>query len=106
MMNQTDTTLPHWDMTPIYPSMDSPEFTAAFDGFVNEIARLGRLFDEIGVRRSSGSQPEGQKVSACEEVTHLVNGIMEQSRTLGSYIGCATSVDARDEVARSAESSL
>jgi pepF/M3 family oligoendopeptidase len=93
-------------MTPIYPSMDSPEFTAAFDGFVNEIARLGRLFDEIGVRRSSDAQAGRQAVSTYEDVTRLVNGIIEQSRTLGSYVGCATSVDARDEVARAAESSL
>ena len=28
----TNTTLPHWDMTTVYPGLDSAEFAAGFDG--------------------------------------------------------------------------
>ena len=44
MQPKNTSDLPHWDMTPFFPGLDSPEFEAAFTKLVGEIADLTRLF--------------------------------------------------------------
>ncbi|MDQ2730708.1 MAG: M3 family oligoendopeptidase [Armatimonadota bacterium] len=46
-----DTDLPQWDMTTIFPSLESSEFTEAFDRATADIAALATLFDRYNVRR-------------------------------------------------------
>ena len=38
--------LPHWDMTPIYPGMDSEEFADGFSNVVQDIENHTKLFDD------------------------------------------------------------
>lgn len=98
--------LPRWDLTPIFPSLDSPEFTSAFDNAVNGIQELGRLFDTRNVRRRETPDADPAFVAAYEQVTDALNTLLDQTRTLGSYIGCFTSTDAKNETAQMQESLL
>ena len=43
----TTSALPHWDMSVVYPSMESAEFEQGFAGVVGEIADLATLFDTL-----------------------------------------------------------
>jgi hypothetical protein len=36
----TAQTLPHWDLTEVYPSLQSPEFEQGFQDVVDDIAAL------------------------------------------------------------------
>jgi pepF/M3 family oligoendopeptidase len=93
-------------MAVIYPAIDSPEFAAAFDSYANELDRIARLFDEMGVRRRDHEAVDAATVAAYEDITRLLNDLGQQARTLGSYVGCFTSTDASDEEAQKAESLL
>ena len=37
--------LPHWDLSVVFPSLDSPEFEDGFQAVVAGTARLSALFD-------------------------------------------------------------
>jgi len=99
-------TLPHWDLTPIFPSLDSAEFQQAFDAAVSEIDALAALFDRHGVRRRETPVVDAAFVGAYEEITDRLNALLQKMRTLGAYIGCFVTTDARDDRAKSLESLL
>ncbi len=93
-------------MTPVFPSLESPEFRSAFDAVVVEIGQLSELFDRVNVRRRDSDVVDADFVAAYETVTAGLNGLMERLRTVGAYIACFVTTDAKDEVAQSLESSL
>lgn len=102
----SEPTPPRWDMTTIYPSIESPEFAAAFDGMVAGIGELEALFQRHGVRRRAAPDVDAALVAAFEEVTGKVNALLETLGTLWSYVVCHTSTDANDEAAQARESLL
>ena len=99
-MSATDTPLPRWDMTPIFPSLESAEFSQAFDSALADIDSLSALFDKYGVRKRQVGAVDSEFAAAYDSVTAPVNVLLEKMRTIGSYIGCFTTVDARNETAK------
>jgi oligoendopeptidase F len=100
------TGLPHWDMTTVFPSLESAEFSEAFQTGIQAIGDLASLFDRYEVRRRSVSTVDAEFVQAYEAVTAQLSALQEQVRVLGAYIGSFTSTDARNDLARSRESQL
>ena len=98
--------LPRWDMSAVYPSLDSPEFTAEFNRAVGGIHELAALFQTHRVRRRESPAVDGDFVRAFEEVTNRLNALLDIVATLSSYIGCFVTTDARDDLARARESEL
>ena len=98
--------LPRWDMTPIFPSLESPEFSQAFAAALSALSALSALFDRYSVRRRETETADAEFAAAYDAVTEPLNALLQKMRTLGAYIGCFTSVDARDNTAKSAESRL
>lgn len=98
--------LPRWDMTPIFPSLESAEFVRAFDDAVRGIGALEAMFDRFGVRRRESPQVDAAFVSAYEEVTGALNESLEGVRTVGAYIGCFVTTNARDDLAMARDSEL
>src|SRR5436190_11651415 len=102
----SETTLPRWDMTRVFPSLESKEFRIEFDGLVSDINGLAHRFEEAGVRRRKSAAVDSEFAAAFEEITGQLNAVLERLRTLSSYIGCFVTTDARDDVARARESEL
>ncbi len=100
------TGLPHWDMSSVFPSLESPEFVEAFETGIQGIGALVCLFDRHQVRRREVSVVDTAFVQAYEEVTARLSALQEQMGVLGSYLGCFTATDARDDLARSRQSEL
>ncbi|HTE17508.1 MAG TPA: M3 family metallopeptidase, partial [Armatimonadota bacterium] len=98
-------TLPRWDMTPVFPSLESPEFRSAFEWAKGEIGSLQELFDQRGVRRAEGAPASGI-APVFDEITGRLNALYRETRTLGSYVGCFVAADATDDVAQSLQSEL
>jgi pepF/M3 family oligoendopeptidase len=98
--------LPRWDLSPIYPSLESSEFTQAFESAIAEIKALTERFDALEVRRRAEDRVEGTFLAAYEEITNRLNALYRQVYLLHSYIGCYTTTDARNEPAQRRESEL
>ena len=100
------TGLPHWDMTPVFPSLESAAFVEAFEAVLTRIDRLGTLFDRHNVRRREVPAVDAAFVTAYEEITAELNSYQEQMRVVSAYIASFNATDARNDLARSRESEL
>lgn len=93
--------LPHWDMTVIFPGLDSPEFKRGFEEFVAAIDHLTSLFEkhEIG---QPGQQIafDADLAAHFGEFTNKFNALLGMSETIGNYIGSFVSTNSRDDVAQ------
>ena len=96
--------LPRWDMTPIFPSLESAEFTAAYASALTDLTALAALFDKYAVRKRDANAADAEFAAAYDAVTVPLNFLLEKMRLLASYIGCFTTTDANDETAKAAES--
>ncbi|MDX1933665.1 MAG: M3 family metallopeptidase, partial [Capsulimonadales bacterium] len=99
--------LPHWDVSVVYPSLSSPEFEAAFESVLRGIDDLARLFDEaeIGALPTSPSVDEAT-VTRFERVTRGFNSVLDEIRTVRAYIGAYLAVDSRDALAQAKSSEM
>lgn len=96
------TQLPHWDMTTIYPSLESPEFAAAVDEVATKLASLEADVENL----ATGSAIDDATVTTYDDLTNRLNDFIEQANTVRSYVYGFTSVDSRNETANARESEL
>jgi oligoendopeptidase F len=98
----TSTQLPHWDMTTIYPSLESPEFAAA----VEEVkTKLGDL--EVAVKDlQPGVEITADTIATFDSLTNRINGLLELGNTVRAFVSGYTSVDSRNDTANARESEL
>ncbi len=100
-------TLPHWDMTVVYPSMDSPEFAEGFSSVVHDINDLAKLFDTHQImKQASPPSLDGHTVQAFETVIQRYNAVLEAKRTLSAYITCFVTTNSHDALAQARLSEL
>ncbi len=102
----TAQTLPEWDMTPIFPSLQAPEFETEFQSALAAIPDLAALFDRTNVNRRAVSSVNAEFVSQWENVAARLNDLLARLETLGSYIGCFVTTDAQNELAKARESEM
>lgn len=102
----TSTTLPRWDMTVIFPGLDSPEFTAGFQSVANAIAELGALFDQEHVAKHEPQPLDDTTVQSFERVIERFNAVIAEYRTLSAYIHAFVATDSRDNLAQAQYSEL
>ncbi|PQV64413.1 oligoendopeptidase, pepF/M3 family [Abditibacterium utsteinense] len=96
--------LPNWDMTPIFPSLESAQFETEFHGALDEIDALSAEFDTFSIRRRESAEIDTDFVAQFEQIVGAWNTLEERLDTLGSYITCFVTTDAKNEVAKARES--
>ncbi|MGA7730316.1 MAG: M3 family oligoendopeptidase [Chloroflexia bacterium] len=94
-------TLPHWDMTPIFPGLDSPAFEGGFRSLVESIDGITDLFERYEVRRHDPAPLDDETVARFEEVIARWNDLLDQYHTLSAYIQCILATDTRDNLVQS-----
>lgn len=104
----TQDPMPRWDMTPIFPSLESEEFTRAHHAVVDAIAALQELFDRhrVGADGGGGSAAVDETVAAYEEVTDRYNAVLEQLGVIRAYVSSFISTDSRNATAQARASEL
>jgi oligoendopeptidase F len=95
-------TLPHWDLTPFFPSIESREFLALTEEVSAEVGRLQRRFDELDVRAGEPLDVSAEVVATADEVVEGFNRLLTNMRRIGSYLYGHTSTDATDALAAGA----
>lgn len=94
--------VPHWDLTPFFPSIESREFTALTEEVAAEVGRLQARFDELDVRGGDPLEVTPEVVAAADEVVEAFNRLLTDMRRIGSYLYGHTTTDATDAVAAGA----
>ena len=103
---KVDTRLPHWDMTTVFPSLDSSEFTAAYDALLTAIAELVTVADEHGVRKTDGLAVDDETVATFEDMLTRLNDIGDRSREITSYLYSFITTEAQNDAAQARNSEL
>ncbi|HEX9370334.1 MAG TPA: oligoendopeptidase F, partial [Roseiflexaceae bacterium] len=96
----TIASLPHWDMTVVYPSLDSPEFARDFTAALAAIEAAVALFDTHGIDKRAPAPLDDAAVAAFEQVVDALNRLIEQVGTLRAYIFSFVATDSRDTQAQ------
>ncbi len=96
----TTTSLPRWDMTPVYPGLDSPEFDQGFAHFTQQVADLIALFDSHGIQAQPAHELDDATIQNFETVTNRLNTVLEEDMTLGAYLGCFVTTNTQDTLAQ------
>ena len=98
--------LPHWNMTVVYPSMESPEFEQGFASVVRDIAELVTLFDSYAIQKQPSLVVDSELIATFETVLARYNAVLEATRTLGAYINCFVTTNSQDNLAQAKLSEL
>lgn len=96
------TDLPRWDLESIFPGVDSPEFSAAFQAVKRDTEDLTALFDTHRIEARDPAPLDAETVGAVEEVIDRYNRLLEATRRLEGYLFCLVETDARNERAQAA----
>ena len=102
----TVSTLPHWDMTVIYPSLASPEFEQGFARVVEHIQQLAQFFDAHLIMEHAPANTIEETASTFDEVVAQLNAVIEETVTLSVYISCFVNTNTQDTLAQAKASEL
>jgi len=89
---------PRWDLTNVYPSLESEEFKSAYKSFKTIVADLGDYFVEV-VGKTDEKTPPEQLGPIVGEVVDRFNEVYTLSSTLEPYIYSFVSTDSHDKTA-------
>jgi pepF/M3 family oligoendopeptidase len=96
-------TLPHWDLSNIYPGFDSQEFEADFNRLTSLLDALDQYF-EGPVQQAGPDAGLETLVQTAERLIDQMNDAMLLASTMTSYLTGFTSVDSFNSEARRVES--
>jgi pepF/M3 family oligoendopeptidase len=92
--------LPRWDLSALFPGLESPEFAEGFDRLLSGIDHLIHLFDEVGITAKSTRRSETAPLADFERVLNALNDVSEKLESMGSYLYGCISTDSRNELAQ------
>lgn len=99
-------TLPRWDMTRIFPSLESPEFDAAFQDVVARINALVAWFDQNNIERRDGAATDAETVRVLDATLSQFNAALDALTTVSAFINSFVTTDSRNAVAQAKLSAL
>jgi oligoendopeptidase F len=98
-------TLPRWDLTPLFPAVDSPEAAAAERSLADAITALTALYDAHGV--AAGPPLAGDlPVTAFDEVLAATNDLLDRFQRIDAFAHGHVSTASTDEDAQALVSRL
>jgi pepF/M3 family oligoendopeptidase len=101
--------VPRWDLTNVYPSLESKEFQAAMKDLVAKLDEIDKLIEKHQIRKSADG-PAQASADALEPVlTEMLekgNALRRLYGTLNAYIYSFVSTDSYNKLARKLESEL
>ncbi len=91
-------TIPHWDLSNVYPSLESKEFEAAIVTVKSRIENLEKMFAEKTSKMDAGTPVETLAPVVGESIEKF-NALYELSGTLRAYIMSFSSTDSHNMLA-------
>ena len=89
---------PRWDLTNVYPSLESKEFNAAVADYKKQVAALGKLFKNKLNKANEKSKAKELAPLVGEAIEHI-NKIQTLSSTIFPFVYSFVTTDSRDKLA-------
>src|SRR5215208_2088992 len=94
---------PRWDLTNVYPSLESEEFKTAFENYKKQIAALEKFFKNQLSKADAKSKAKDLAPLAGKAIDQL-NKVQSLSMTLYNYISSFVTTDSHNKAAMKAMS--
>jgi pepF/M3 family oligoendopeptidase len=108
-MPKNEPSLPHWDLTNIYPSLDSAEFEAVREEINSMIDELENFIQENNISRSSVPPPDADLVAISELVAEIIDRLNSGYTllyTARNYVSSFTTTDSYNTEAQRLKSQI
>jgi len=92
------TDIPRWDLSNVYPSLESPEFQAAIASVTRQIEELEQFFSEK-LKKANAATPPAELGALLGQSIDRFNALQELGYTIYSYIQSFVTTDSRDTLA-------
>ncbi len=92
--------LPRWDMSVVFPGLESPEFKQGFTNLQNSIQDLTAFFDAHSIQQQTSLSIDAQLIATFEDLIQRYNAIFDQDETLSTYIVCFVTTDSQNTMAQ------
>ena len=89
---------PRWDLTTIFPALESKEFQSALDSFKTELTALEDYFRDTA-EKTDGASPPDRLGPVIGEIVDRLNSLYTLSGTMEAYIYGFVSTDSRNTAA-------
>jgi oligoendopeptidase F len=104
MSNENE--LPHWDLTPYYPSLTSETFKAAYQQVLTQIGALTERFDLYQIGSTTDTVGTDETVQIYEELAQAFDTLELVNNLVSSYVYAHISTDTTNELAQGIASEL
>lgn len=91
-------TPPRWDMTNVYPSLESKEFKAAVEDYKKQAASLEKFFEKK-LSKAGAKTPVKELAALIGDAINRINKIQTLSGTIVPFIYSFVTTDSRDKTA-------
>lgn len=91
-------TPPRWNMTNVYPSLESKKFKAAITDYKKQVAGLEKFFEKK-LAKTGAKTPAKKLAPLVSEAVAHINKIQTLSNTIGPFIYAFVTTDSRDKSA-------
>ena len=88
---------PHWDMSNVYPSLESKEFQAAVEDYKKQVAALEKFFKNKLSNTDAKSKAK-ELAPLVGQAIDRINKIQTLSATIVPFIYAFVTTDSRDKV--------
>ncbi len=94
--------LPKWDLSNVYPGLDSPEFNQSYNSVISMLDTLEDYLEQNNINRSNSFQPVADISQLSENMTEMImrlNEIFSMVYTLNNYVSSYTTTDSYNTLA-------
>lgn len=99
-------TIPRWNMSVVFPGLESDEFKTEFAEVLSSVDELAELFGQLQIGPRDHTDVDADTVEAFDTVMDRYGSLLQRLQTLSAYISAFISTDSRDTVAQGNMSEL
>src|SRR5690242_7116106 len=100
MTEQVETALPHWDLSNVYPSLESEAFQRDVATFSRQLDDLDEFLNTHAIARGHAPLAPAALPAAVEGYLERINAVLELRGTLGAYVRSFVTTDSYNTEAR------
>lgn len=102
----SDANLPRWDLSRLYPGLESAEFEQGFTSLLESVDQLERDFNRAEIGWGSALMLDEDIVADFERILTALNAVFAQGESIRAYLYGHVTTDSRDEDAQARFSEL
>ena len=92
--------LPHWDLSNVYPGLETESFRQAVDDLNRQLDKLDAFLDQHAIARGRPPVEAALLMAGVEGYLERMNVTLDLSGTLGAYVRSFVTTDSYDTTAR------